>query len=292
MSLIELLHKIQSGKLSAARAAKFIDGMYERDLGFAKVDLDRYKRCGLPEVIYCPGKTGQQIVKIMAALIKAGQNILATRATTEQFKIIRKTHRKASYNNLARTITLITKRLPKNDAQASAVAPSGVQRTMEGGQRAKADKSPQIPPGRGQVGIICAGTSDIPVAEEAAITAEFMGAKVVRIYDAGVAGLHRIFKHLPILRSSRALVVVAGMEGALPSVVGGLIDRPIIAVPTSVGYGTNLKGFAPLLAMLNSCVPGITIVNIDNGFSAGVAAAMICRTQLFTTDYTDGTDNR
>jgi len=245
MILIDILREIQSGKISAIQAAKLIDGMYERDLGFARIDLDRHKRCGLPEVIYCSGKTGRQIVLIMAAMIKAGHNILATRVTPEQYKIIKKTHRRAVYNTLAGTITLITKRPPANDAQ---------------------------------VGIICAGTSDIPVAEEAAVTAEFMGARVERIYDVGVAGLHRIFKHLPVLKKSRALVVVAGMEGALPSVVGGLIDRPIIAVPTSIGYGTNLKGFAPLLAMLNSCVPGITVVNIDNGFSAGVAAAMIAKT--------------
>jgi hypothetical protein len=255
MNLTDILQEIQSGKLSAAAAAKLIDGMYERDLGFAKVDLDRHKRCGLPEVIYCPGKTGLQIASIMAAMMKAGQNILATRATPEQYTIIKKIHRKASYNKPAKTITLITKCLPKIAAQAS----------------------PEAPPRRGQVGIVCAGTSDIPVAEEAAVTAEFMGARVERIYDVGVAGLHRIFKHLPTLKKARALVVVAGMEGALPSVVGGLVDRPIIAVPTSVGYGTNLKGFAPLLAMLNSCVPGITVVNIDNGFSAGVAAAMIAR---------------
>lgn len=244
MDLNYILKQIQSGKVSAVQAARLINETYERDLGFAKVDLDRHKRCGLPEVIYCPGKTGQQIVKIMAVMIKVGQNILATRAVPEQYKIIKKTHRKAAYNKLSKTITLITKPLPKMAAQ---------------------------------VAIVCAGTSDIPVAEEAAVTAEFMGARVARIYDSGVAGLHRIFKHLPTLRESRALVVLAGMEGALPSVVGGLIDRPIIAVPTSIGYGTNLKGFAPLLTMLNSCVPGITVVNIDNGFSAGVAAAMICR---------------
>jgi len=247
MNLIDLLHQIEKGSLSAAQAAKLIDEMYERDLGFARVDIDRHKRCGLPEVIYSPGKTGQQIAKIMSAMAQSGQNVLATRATPEQYKIVKKIHRKASYNKLARTITLIKSRLPKTHAQ---------------------------------VGIVCAGTSDIPVAEEAAVTAEFMGARVERIYDAGVAGLHRIFKHLPTLRESHALVVVAGMEGALPSVVGGLIDRPIIAVPTSVGYGTTLKGFAPLLAMLNSCVPGITVVNIDNGFSAGVAAAMIARTEV------------
>jgi len=247
MSLIDLLQKIQAGELSALQAAKLINGMYERDLGFARIDLDRHKRCGLPEVIYCPGKTGLQIAKIMTAMLKAKQNILATRAAPEQYKIIRKIHRKAFYNKPAKTITLMTGHRPKNN---------------------------------GQVAIVCAGTSDIPVAEEAAVTAEFLGARVARIYDAGVAGLHRIFKHLPALREARALVVVAGMEGALPSVVGGLVDRPIIAVPTSVGYGTNLHGFAPLLAMLNSCVPGITVVNIDNGFSAGVAAAMIAKTEV------------
>jgi len=244
MNMLALLEKIEKGSLSAAQAGKLIDGMYERDLGFAKVDLDRHKRCGLPEVIYCPGKNGRQIALIMMAMIKAGHNILATRATPEQYKIVRKQHPRSMYSKEARTITLMTSRKYATS---------------------------------GQIAVVCAGTSDIPVAEEAAVTAEFMGAQVERIYDAGVAGLHRIFKHLPTLKKSRALVVVAGMEGALPSVVGGLIDRPIIAVPTSVGYGTNLQGFAPLLAMLNSCVPGITVVNIDNGFSAGVAAAMIAR---------------
>lgn len=244
MNLIDILKQIQARKLSAAKAAKLIADRYERDLGFARIDLDRRKRCGIPEVIFCPGKTGPQIAEIMTGLRKAGQNILATRATPEQYKIVRKKHSHALYNKHARTITLI--------------------------------KSP--PAGTsGQIAVVCAGTSDIPVAEEAAITAEFMGARVARIYDAGVAGLHRIFKHLPVLKQSRALVVVAGMEGALPSVVGGLIDRPIIAVPTSIGYGSSFHGIAALLAMLNSCVPGITVVNIDNGFSAGVAAAMIAK---------------
>ena len=244
MSLIKLLHKIQSGKLSADAAAKLIDGMYERDLGFARIDLDRHKRCGIPEVIYCPGKSAPQIAKIMKALIDSGQNILATRATPEQYKIVRKQHPRSKYNREARTITL-----------------------MASGKHATA----------GQIAVVCAGTSDIPAAEEAAVTAEFMGAGVMRVYDAGVAGLHRIFKHLSALKQARALVVVAGMEGALPSVVGGLVDRPNIAVPTSVGYGTSLHGLAALLAMLNSCVPGISVVNIDNGFSAGVAAAMIAK---------------
>lgn len=244
MTLLDLLKRIESGKMSAAKAAQLISRRYERDLGFARVDLDRRQRCGIPEVIYSPGKTGKQIAGIMTSMLQAGHNVLATRALPEQFKIVRKKHRRAAYNEQARTITLITTRPP-----AAA----------------------------GQISVVCAGTSDIPVAEEAAVTAEFMGAGVARIYDAGVAGLHRIFKHLPALKKSRAVIVVAGMEGALPSVVGGLIDRPIIAVPTSVGYGANLQGLSALLAMLNSCVPGITVVNIDNGFSAGVAAAMIVK---------------
>lgn len=243
-TLIALLRRIESGQITSGQAAGEIAKLFERDLGFARIDLDRPSRCGLPEVIYCPGKTGRQIVRIMAAMLDAGQNVLATRASLDQYRIIKKAHRKASYNKLGKTITLITNSLPEH---------------------------------AGRVGIICAGTSDIPVAEEAAVTVEFMGMSCERIYDAGVAGLHRVFRHLAVLRQCRALVVVAGMEGALPSVVGGLIARPLIAVPTSIGYGTSLNGIAALLAMLNSCVPGITVVNVDNGFSAGVAAAMIAR---------------
>ena len=214
------------------------------DLGFAKVDTDRLERCGFPEVIYCPGKTTGQIIHIMKAMRKAGQNIMATRATPEQFRAVKKALRGAVYHEMARVITLDVTAIPK---------PTGL------------------------VAVVCAGTSDLPVAEEAALTAERMGTRVKRVSDVGVAGLHRLMKHLDILRSARAVVVVAGMEGALPSVIGGLIDKPIIAVPTSIGYGTSMHGVAALLAMLNSCVPGISVVNIDNGFSAGVAAAMINR---------------
>ncbi len=218
----------------------------EVDLGFAKVDMHRLKRRGLPEVIFCPGKTSDQIVAIVKTLIKKRQNVFATRATPEQFEAVKTAVPKAVYHELARAITVDSGRQKK---------PSGL------------------------VTIVSAGTSDIPVAEEAALAAERMGAKVERIYDVGVAGLHRLINHAGALRKSRAVVVVAGMEGALPSVVGGLIDRPIIAVPTSIGYGTSMKGIAALLAMLNTCVPGITVVNIDNGFGAGVAAAMINRTK-------------
>ena len=216
----------------------------EDNLGFARVDIERPMRCGLPEVIYCPGKTAEQVTKIVISLKESGQDVLATRATPEQYEAVRKQVPEAEYHEIARAVTV--------------------------------DVAEPVPPA-GRIAVICAGTSDLPVAEEAALTAERMGAAVERISDVGVAGLHRLMNHIDTLRTCRAVVVVAGMEGALPSVVGGLIDKPIIAVPTSVGYGTSMQGVAALLAMLNSCVPGISVVNIDNGFGAGVAAALINR---------------
>jgi len=244
MNLNDILEQVQAGVLSVAAAAKILGAMAESDLGFACVDLGRQNRRGLAEVIYCPGKTAEQIVRIMSVLIVHGQNVLATRATPEQYAIVRQGHPRAVYHELPKAITI------QVDKHCAPV---------------------------GQVAIVCAGTSDIPVAEEAALTAEIMRARVERIYDVGVAGLHRVLNHVKTLQRSRAIVVVAGMEGALPSVVGGLVDRPIVAVPTSIGYGVNFKGLAALLAMLNSCAPGVTVVNIDNGFGAGVAAALINR---------------
>ena len=244
MNLNDILKHVQTGALSVAAAEKMLGAVAESNLGFARVDLGRQHRRGLAEVIFCPGKTSDQIVQIMAALVAGGQNVLATRATPEQYAVVRQAHVRAIYHELPRAITL---------------------QVVE----------PGTPVGR--VAVVCAGTSDIPVAEEAALTAEVMGARVERIYDVGVAGLHRVLNHVEALTRSRAIVVVAGMEGALPSVVGGLVDRPIVAVPTSIGYGVNFKGLAALLAMLNSCAPGITVVNIDNGFGAGVAAALINR---------------
>ena len=242
--LRELLGEVEAGGVSAEQA---FDQMTrtETDLGFARVDIDRLRRRGLPEVIFCPGKRTEQIIDIMKALIEAGQDVFATRATPEQYAPVQEAIPAAVYHEAARAITV--------DVHT---------------QR----------PGTGLVVVLSAGTSDMPVSEEAALTAERMGANVQRVYDAGVAGLHRLMKHLALLRSARVIIVVAGMEGALPSIVGGLIDRPVIAVPTSIGYGTNLHGLSALLAMLNSCVPGITVVNIDNGFGAGVAAGMINRT--------------
>jgi len=216
----------------------------ECDLGFARLDVQRPRRCGQPEVVYCPGKTDAQLVRIVRALAAAGQNVLATRATPAQYRAVRRAFPRARYHADARAITL-------------AVVPA--------------------PPPTGLVSVVCAGTADIPVAEEAALSAELLGARVERQYDVGVAGLHRLLRRLDGIRRARVVIVVAGMEGALPSVVGGLVDKPVIAVPTSVGYGAGLNGLAALLAMLNACVPGITVVNIDNGFGAGVAAALINR---------------
>ncbi|OQW96969.1 MAG: 1-(5-phosphoribosyl)-5-amino-4-imidazole-carboxylate carboxylase, partial [Verrucomicrobia bacterium A1] len=235
-----------AGELPVQEALRRLGAASEENLGFARVDLERHHRRGFPEVIFSSGKTPEQIIPSMRALQRAGQNILCTRATREMYDAIAQAYPGAVYHAEARLITLDVTERPKQT---------------------------------GQIAVVSAGTSDIPVAEEAAITAEWMGARVVRVYDVGVAGLHRLVNHLDTLRASRAVVVVAGMEGALPSVVGGLIARPIIAVPTSVGYGTHLQGLAPLLAMLNTCVPGIAVVNVDNGFGAGVTAALINRTE-------------
>lgn len=242
MQLRDVLLKVESGEWNADTALSHLGDAAERNLGFARVDLDRVRRRGLPEVIYSPGKTSAQIAEIMTALAEAGQDVMATRVSPEQWKAIQPLHPDAEYHPAARLV-IMRKRAPG--------APIG------------------------RVAVLCAGTSDVPVAEEAALTAECAGAAVERFFDVGVAGLHRLLNHLDALRRARVLVVVAGMEGALPSVVGGLVDKPIIAVPTSVGYGTGLNGIAALLSMLNTCVPGITVVNIDNGFGAGIAAAMV-----------------
>lgn len=239
-----LLQEVAQGRLDPEAAARVLAQGRERDLGFARVDTDRPRRVGMPEVVFCPGKQPDHLVRIIATLKEAGQNVLATRATPEQYAAVAAVHAEARHHATARCITVEVRARP---------APVG------------------------RIAVISAGTADLPVAEEAALVAEWMGANVERVFDVGVAGLHRLMRHVDTLRACRAVVVVAGMEGALPSVVGGLIDRPIVAVPTSVGYGMNLGGIAALLAMLNSCAPGITVVNVDNGFGAGVAAALINR---------------
>jgi pyridinium-3,5-biscarboxylic acid mononucleotide synthase len=242
--LHDLLQGVSRGEVAPADAARLLAQAGERNHGFARIDTDRPRRTGMPEVIFCPGKTAPQIVAIFQSIRDAGQNVLATRADPAQAEAVRQALPEVVHHAAARALTL-------------EVAPR--------------------PKPVGAVAVLSAGTADLPVAEEAALTAEWMGANVTRIFDVGVAGLHRLVRHLPTLRAQRSLVVVAGMEGALPSVVGGLVRSPIVAVPTSVGYGMNLGGVAALLAMLNSCAPGITVVNVDNGFGAGVAAALINR---------------
>ncbi len=214
------------------------------DLGFAKVDHHRQLRRGFPEVIYCPGKTAEQIIEIFSNLAEKGNNVLATRAPENVFNKLAKTKRfpNARYEKIARAIVLRQK---------------------------------EFEPSKSVIPIVTAGTADLPVAQEAKVTAEIMGQRTEIISDVGVAGLHRLLQQLDKLQKANVIIVVAGMEGALAGVVGGLVSCPVIGVPTSVGYGTALRGFAALLTMLNSCAGGITVVNIDNGFSAAVTASMI-----------------
>jgi NCAIR mutase (PurE)-related protein len=230
--------------LSIDQAVEKLRHLPFEELGFACLDHHRQIRRGFPEVIFCPGKTTEHIIKIFESLAAKGNNVLATRAVLDVFEALEQTKKfpKARYNKLARTITLEQKELPASKT----VLP-----------------------------IVTAGTADLPVATEAKVTAEIMGQRTELICDVGVAGLHRLFKHLPKLQKANVVIVVAGMEGALASVVGGLISCPVIAVPTSVGYGSAFEGLSALLTMLNSCASGVTAVNIDNGFSAAVTATLI-----------------
>ncbi len=239
---IRLLEKFRTGKTGRDEVLRAFQAAPVADLGFAQVDTHRALRKGFPEVIFGAGKTPEQVVKIAAKLVEREQNVLVTRITPEHAKALCKKFKRAIHHETARCVTIEKKPLPKRN---------------------------------GDIAVICAGTSDLPVAEEAAITAEIMGNNVIRIVDVGVAGLHRILSRLEVLQKSNVLVVVAGMEGALPSVVAGLVSKPVIAVPTSVGYGASFGGVAALLGMLNSCGSGVTVVNIDNGFGAGYAASQI-----------------
>ena len=218
------------------------------DLGFAKVDLQRRQRQGFPEVVFCLGKTPQQAAVIFSVLAKKEPVVLATRANEAHFRAIQKKVRGVKFFPEARCVVKWEKGFEKKLRTSSFT-----------------------------VAVLAAGTSDMPVAEEAAITAMCFGAKVERAYDVGVAGLHRLFAQSDLLKKAQVIIVVAGMEGALPSVVAGLVDKPVIAVPTSIGYGANFSGLAALLGMLNSCGSGVTVVNIDNGFGAGFAAGQILR---------------
>ncbi len=248
-----ILDQVASGSLSASDAAESLKTQLgpARNLGFARVDVGRESRTGFPEVIYGDGKEPEQIAAIAAEIFEHSGMVLVTRTTLEALEEVRKNVPSAQFNPSAKVIW--------------------------------ADERPPGPRTEG-VTIACAGTSDLPVAEEAAITATLMECEVERINDIGIAGLHRLLNRLEDLRRARVLVVVAGMEGALPSVVAGLVRAPVIAVPTSVGYGANLGGVTALLAMLNSCSPGVTVVNIDNGFAAGYTAALIARASASSTN--------
>lgn len=240
--LQRLLEGVRDKNIVIEEALEKLRRLPFEDIGFANIDHHRHLRKGFPEVIYCQGKTSEQISEIVKRLITAKNNILLTKANIEVFEEVKKVAGKAEYNQMAKTIIVKNKR----------------------GK-----------PTKGIVLVITAGTSDIPVAEEAKVTAQIMGSRVESLYDVGVAGVHRLFSKKEKLFQARVIVVVAGMDGALPSLVGGLVNKPVIAVPTSIGYGASFGGLAALLSMLNSCASGVATVNIDNGFGAGYLAHVI-----------------
>ena len=237
-----LLNEVRSGAVGVADALERLKNLPFEDLGFAKVDHHRALRTGMPEVIFAESKTPAQVATIFERMAKAGGNVLATRVSREVCEAVLQIEPRAEFHEMARAITL---------------------------------RQAEPPTGKGTVGVVCAGTSDLPVAEEAAVTARLMGNTVELVADVGVAGIHRLLAQQQTLKSARVLVVCAGMEGALPTVVGGLVQAPVIAVPTSVGYGASLGGVAALLGMLNTCAPNVCVVNIDNGFGAACIASLI-----------------
>ncbi|MEE3381405.1 MAG: nickel pincer cofactor biosynthesis protein LarB [Succiniclasticum sp.] len=238
-----LLSEFRKGTMSDEELLEKLQDLNVTDLGFAKLDHNRSIRQGFPEVVYCEGKTIAQAATILKTLAGRHANVLGTRAGRDLYEAVQKDLPDAVYHEDARLIVLEREPLPKDDKRVIAV--------------------------------VAAGTSDFPVSEEAALTAEVMGNKVVRVYDVGVAGIHRLLGKIDVIRAANVVVVVAGMEGALASVVGGLVNKPVIAVPTSVGYGANFHGLSALLGMLNSCSAGVAVVNIDNGFGAGRMASII-----------------
>jgi NCAIR mutase (PurE)-related protein len=244
--LVSLFEAVRAGAVSPdearQRVLQFVRQAPFEDLGFARVDHHRQVRQGHPEVVFGQGKTPDQVATIAARIVERGHSLLVTRTTAEAFSAVRATLPRAVFHDTARAITL-----------------------------RQGDSSP----GRGTILVAAAGTSDLPVAEEAAVTAEVMGNAVDRLYDVGVAGIHRLLSETSRLQSARVVIAVAGMEGAMPSVIGGLVAAPVIAVPTSVGYGASFGGLTALLGMLNSCAPGVAVVNIDNGFGAAAMASAI-----------------
>jgi hypothetical protein len=241
LQIESLLNDVSQGRIGVGDALERLKDLPFEDLGFAKVDHHRALRTGMPEVIFAAGKTTAQVAAIFERMAKAGGNVLATRASREAFEAVAAVEPAAIFHEAARAITL---------AQAPTT------------------------PGKGTVAVVCAGTSDLPVAEEAAVTARLMGNTVELIADVGVAGIHRLLAQKQSLQTARVLIVCAGMEGALPTVVAGLVNAPVVAVPTSVGYGASFGGVAALLGMLNTCAPNVSVVNIDNGFGAACIASL------------------
>ena len=243
MDIRDLLEKVKNGQVDLDQAEGELKKLPYEDLGFAKLDHHRKLRTGFGEVIYCSGKSDEHLVKIFQHFEEKGVDVLGTRATKEQFELVKKMIPDAEYDDLSRIIRIVRHHVEK----------------------------------MGCIAVCTGGTSDIPVAEEAAQTAEFFGSHVIRVYDVGVAGIHRLLSKIPLIAEANCIIAVAGMEGALPGVIAGLVDKPVIAVPTSVGYGSNFGGLSALLTMLNSCAEGISVVNIDNGFGAGYLSTQINR---------------
>lgn len=243
MDVGQILEKVKCGKLSVELAKQALENMRYEELGYAKLDTDRKKRTGFAEVVFCSGKANEQLLEIYKRIYESEGEVLGTRATQVQYEWLKKEFPEIMYDPESKILKI-----------------------------EKAEKNK-----KGMIAVCTAGTADIPVAEEAAQTAEFFGARTERIYDVGVSGLHRLLSRLETIQEANCIVAVAGMEGALASVIGGLVSRPIIAVPTSVGYGANFGGVSALLTMLNSCANGVAVVNIDNGYGAGYMAAEINR---------------
>lgn len=246
MDVHALLEQVQTGKISITEAEEQLKKLPYEDLGCAKIDHHRGLRSGFGEVIYCAGKSKEQLLRIYGSFASRRENVLGTRATQEQYEAVAKEIPEAEYDEVSRILCL-------------------------------SYKKPEL---KGCIAVCTAGTSDIPVAEEAARVAEYFGSHVERIYDVGVAGIHRLFSKMDQIRRANCVIAVAGMEGALPGVLAGLVDKPVIAVPTSVGYGASFGGISALLTMLNSCAEGIAVVNIDNGFGAGYLATQMNRMAL------------
>ena len=240
-SITKILNEYKNNNIKITDVIEMLKSLPYEDIDFAKVDHHRAIRKGFPEVIFCPGKTNEQIKSIFLSLAKNNRNIILSRANENIYSYLKKSDKRLKYNKLGRIITL------------------------EASSQEK----------KGYILVLTAGTADIPVAEEASVTAEVLGNYIERVYDVGVAGVHRLLKNIDKISKAKCIIVVAGMEGALASVVGGLAEAPVIAVPTSIGYGANFNGLAPLLSMLNSCSPGVAVMNIDNGFGAGYFANLI-----------------